>query len=337
MTWLKWTGIAWGAVLGLLWLGAVHIYAQAIADPDRLAIEQVTAYSGVINSGDMLVVIQYDIDYDTLPILAATDAFICRFMVDDSEVNASEIIAFNNLGYGLGVCSVYFSDLDRTAAGIEFDNPNAEDYEVQIQGKPSAFASPPTVTTLSIQYRDSTQTVPLLTADISEIANSLQNDADWLANDLTLITFTTGQQVLTSIGEAYLGQAIPNLQLMVPDLFGSSTTSPDVFERDFGTSEEDRLLSQWDASPVGPIFEGLGDELRIGKTWILALLGVGLLVLAFFIATEVSGSSAFGMLVLPFAFPLAIAAGFGPMTAVFFVTAMFVLGLMYSLFLRRAG
>jgi hypothetical protein len=329
--------IAASVTIGVVMLIST-VHAQvSISDPDSMTIESVRAYSGTINDGDMLVVIEYRIDYNALPSLAATDAFICRFFVDDLEVNASEIISFNDLGYGLGVCSMYFTEAELTAAGIEFENPNAEDYEAIVQGKPSAFADPPLVRTSSIDYRDDSQTMQFLQTDIANLAQDLENDAGWIANDLDLITFTTGQQVLTSIGEAYFGLAIPNLQIMIPDLFGTSTTSPEVFERDFGTSESDRLQTLWDASIFAPLITGMADAFHLSKVWILSLLGLGIIVLFFFVAKIETNDPNYAMLVVIIAFPLVIAAGFGSMVAVFFVAAIAVLGLMYVLFLRRAG
>lgn len=312
-------------------------FAITISDPDSLTIESVNAYDGVINADDLLVVIAYRIDYGTLPALAATDAFLGRFLVDGAEVNASEIVSFNDLGYGLGVSSVYFTAAEKVTASIEFDNPSSEDYEVSIQGKPSAFSDPPQIVTPSITYRDSTNTASLLQADVATIAESLENDAGWLANSFDMITFTTGQQVLTANGEAYLGQAIPNLQIMIPDLFGSSTTAPQVFERTFGTSEEDRLNSLWDNSPLGPIFSGLASDLGLSKIWIMGIIGVIACIGGVWLAFRTTGDPEYGILTLFFSFPLVTSAGLGTMSAIMFVAALGVLGLLYSMFLRRAA
>lgn len=342
MKWLKWFAIAWGAALSIaLFSVAPLIHAQSgIADPDSMLIDSARAYSGVINSGDMLVVINYEINYSTLPSLAATDAFLCRFFVSGSEVNASEIVAFNDLGYGLGVCSMYFTAADLTAAGIEYNNPNAEDYEVVVQGKPSAFADPPIVQSASIDYRPSGQTAQYLESDISNLAQALQNDADWIANGFgpnTLITFTNGQQVLTEAGTAYFGQAIPNLQIMVPEIFGSATTTPEIQERDYQFSERDRLQTLWDSSIFAPYITGMASGWNLSKTWILSLMGIGIMVLFFFVAQITTNDQRFAMLTLVFTLPLTVAMGFGTMTAVFFVAAVGIIGLMFSLFLRRAG
>lgn len=314
------------------------IHAQdAIPEADSLTIQSVNAYSGTINSGDMLVVIEYRIDYAVLPSLTATDAYICRFWVDNLEVNNSEIVSFNNLGYGLGACSMYFTDAERIASGIEFNNPNAEDYDIVVQGKPSAFADPPLVQTANINYRSASQTGPLLLADTTSLAERLENDADWIANDLDLITFTTGQEVLTSSGEAYLGRAVPNLQIMIPDLFGSSTTAPEIFERNFGNSEETALINQWRNSAMDPFISGISNDLQIGYVFILGLIGLAAVLGSVWLGKTLTGSGEFGLLAIPFTFPLVTVAGLGSMTALFFTAAVGLIGLMYSLFLRRAG
>ena len=331
-------GVSIGFIVAIFLFATRAAHAQAsIAEPDDLLIESVRAYSGAINTDDMLVVVQYRIDYDTLPSLAATDAFICRFFVDDVEVNNAEIIAFNNLGYGLGVCSMYFTDAQRQTAGIEFENPNAEDYEAVVQGKPSAFTDPPQVRTSSIVYRSSAQTGPSLTADVSNLAQSLENDADWVANEFDLITFTTGQQVLTFDGEAYFGLAIPNLQLMIPNLFGSSTVSPDVFERTFGNSEEQRLLGLWDSSPLNNSFNLIASGFGISKVWVLGLIGAIVIGAVVWFAKILTGDPEYGLLTIPFSYPLVTAVGLGSMTALFFTVAIGIIGLMFVLFLRRAA
>lgn len=317
-------------------IGGYPAHAVTIADPDSMTLQSVRAYSGVINSGDMLVLVQYNLEYASLPVLAATDAFIGRFLVDSVEVNAVELISFNNLGYGLGIFSMYFTAAEREAASIEFDNPGAENYTVVLQGKPSAFPDPPVVSTTSISYRSASNTTKLLLTDAADLAESLENNAGWIVNGLDLITFTVGQQVLTPTGEAYFGLAVPNMQIMIPDLFGSSTTAPTINERQFGTAEEDRLLSLWDAGPMGQIFQGLADSFHIGKSWVLGLFGLAAVVGAVWAASKLADPE-YGLLTIPFTWPLMIAAGLGSMSALMFTVAIAIIGLFYALFLRRAG
>ena len=116
------------------------------------------------------------------------------------EVNASEILAFQDLGYGTGIFSFYFTEAEKTTAGIEFNNPNSELYEVVLQGKPSAFTDPATVTTPTITFRSSTNTKQQLITILKALATTLQTDNAWVTNNILLLDFVAGQEVLTGDG-----------------------------------------------------------------------------------------------------------------------------------------
>ena len=327
-------------LIGLLLAFALAIESSLafgqVADPYTFVIESARAYDGVIDAGDMLVIVEYTIDYDTLPTATVTDNFLVRFMRGNSELNASEILTFNNSGYGLGVASMYFSAADMTAESVEFGNPNGEDYAVWLQGKPSAFPDPPTDQLAGIIYRDANDTRRILETDIAGLATNLENDPDWAVNSLDMIDFVAGQQVLTAAGESYFGQAVPNLQVMIPALFRSSLTSPGVFERDFNFSERDAVGSFWDGTAIGNGFDSVGTLLAIDAVVIAGIVGFILMGFFVFLANRVSGNPEFGIVSLAFTFPLAIAMGLGSMTALMLVGAIAVLGIGFALFLRRA-
>ncbi len=312
-------------------------FAQ-VAKPDLLRVESARAYSGTLEDGDMLVVVEYRIDYAVLPSAAAPDNFIIRFMRDAVELNAAEIFNFQNSGYGLGVTGLYFSELDMTNQSIEFGDPNAEGYQPWIQGKPSAFPDPPKDELLiAMTYRDAARTRTLLLTDIRDVALNLQNDSVWAGNGITMLEFLAGKNVFTVSGESYFGQAIPNLQLMIPEIFRSGITAGEVFERDFGFSERDRNLRFWDGTAIGTGIESVASLLRVDNVLIAGL--IGLIVMGFFVflANRISGVPEFGIVSLAFTFPLVTAMGLGSMTALMVVGTLAVLGIGFALFLRRAG
>ncbi len=312
-------------------------FAQ-VADPDLIRVESARGYSGALEDGDMLVVVEYRIDYAVLPTAAAPDNFIIRFMRGTTELNAAEIFNFQNSGYGLGVTGLYFSALDMTTNSIEFGDTNGEGYEAWIQGKPSAFPDPPKNDLISIiTYRSASNTRALLLTDIGNLALNLQNDAVWAANNLTMLEFIAGKKVFTVAGESYFGQAIPNLQIMIPEIFRSSITPGEVFERGFDFSERDVNLGFWDNTSVGDGIDSVASLLRVDSVLIAGV--VGLIVMGFFVflANRISGHPEFGIISLAFTFPLVTAMGLGSMTALMLVGAIAVLGIGFALFLRRAG
>ena len=309
-----------------------------VADPDLMRVESARGYSGTLEDGDMLVVVEYRIDYATLPTGGvAPDNFLIRFMRDNSELNATEIFNFQNSGYGLGVAGMYFSALDMTGNSIEFGDTNSEGYEVWIQGKPSAFPDPPKDELLAITYRDVGNTRPLLLADIRDLALNLQNDVVWVSNNISLVEFIAGKTVFTVTGESYFGQAIPNLQIMIPEIFRSSITPGEVFERDFDFSERDLNLGFWDGTAIGDGFDSVASLLRVDSVLVAGL--VGLVVMGFFVylANRISGHPEFGIISLAFTFPLVTTMGLWSMTALMLVGSLAVLGIGFALFLRRAA
>jgi hypothetical protein len=333
LKWLALIIIIIGAVFSLTRL----VYAQAVADPDTLTIDNIFAYDSVLEDDDLLVVVVYNVAYATLPTLGINQTFICRFLADSAEQNASEIIPFNNLGYGLGVCSFYWTASQKVTSSIEYDNPNSETYEVVVQGKPSAFASPPRVTNQNIQWRDANDTVNLLTADIIAIATTLETDAAWVANGFTLLDFITGLTVLTRNGESYFGRAIPNLAAMVPDIFGSSVTQPFIDEREFTFSERDRLGGFWVGTGLETAFQAGADMFNVPQSYFTAFIGLFLISIVAGLGIMITQSAEFGLMTAAVTVPLVGVIGLLSLTFVVVVGALCILALGFALFLRRAG
>lgn len=309
--------------------------AHAISDPDSMSITTARAYSGTIETGDMLVVVQYRIDYTVLPTETAADAFVCRFMRGTTELNASEIYAFNNKGYGVGVCSFYWTNLERIADSIEFGDPNGESYEVVVQGKPTAFPDPPRIGTTSITYRSATNTEQLLQTDIENIAFELESDPGWAGKDL--ITFTAGKRVFTQQGEDYFSRAIPNLQIMTPDLFRSSTTQPFVEERQHPKTYGNSLSNFWVGTPVDTWLTSTSAFLQVDKKVISSLIALFIMGLIVFLVTQFAGQFELGLLGAAVTLPIFVRIGWMTMPVGAIVAFMAILAIGWAFFLRRAG
>jgi len=334
-----WIGFCSGAAVVAALLLAAPVAAQTIIpDPDALLIQSVRAYDGVLSEDDFLVVVVYTIDYDTLPSDTVNNTFIGRFLGPaGTEVNATEILAFNNLGYGTGVLSFYFTKEEKETASIEFNNPNSETYTAIVQGKPSAFPDPPKVTTVGIVYRgQGVSTEDILQTDVSNTATSLETEFEWRDNDLQLLDFIAGRGVLTEDGESYFGRVIPNLQVMIRDLFRSSSTAPFVDERDFTFSERDRLLDFWDGTPVETSINSLTSLFRVDAVLVSGLLGLAMVGFFVYLSNKFTQSPEYGILTVAFVWPLTAAMGLTTMTAIMIATAIGVLGLGFAFVLRRA-
>ena len=152
----RWRSPLWWIVVGvwLLVLAALFSKAEAapssIANPDALLLDNIFAYDGVLQQGDLLLIIEYEINYTTLPTETANSAYLFRFLNGGSEKKVVAPFSFNNKGYRLGLVSMYFTKADKDTASIEFSNPNAESYQVILQGNPTFFPVPPSVTSTAI-------------------------------------------------------------------------------------------------------------------------------------------------------------------------------------------
>ena len=321
------------ALLGALVPGR----ALAVDVPDNLLIESALAYSGVLESGDMVVIVRYDIDYASIPTEVVSETFVGRFMRGTSELNATEILNFQNGGYGQGIFSFYFTASDMTTQSIEYGDTNNEGYTVVLQGKPTAFAVPPTVNSVTITYRNSAITKQILNSDTIQLARVLQDDSIWSGNGIQLIDFATGRQVLTTDGQSYFGQAVPNMQIMVPDLFGSSVTGITPNERDFTFSERDRLQSFWDGRGIDDSFQAGADLFDTSKlTFTTVALALPLIVGIIVFGTAISGSPEFGIATAALTVPMVTRIGLMSMTFAFVVGLLCAVALGFAYFLRRA-
>ena len=328
--------------------------AFAISDPDSIMISDVRAYDSVLESGDLLVIVEYDLPYTSIPTETIGDAYLGRFLRSTAELNSVEPFSYNDKGYGVGAFSLYWSATQRTTDSIEFDDTNSEAYAITLQGKIGVFTgSVPTTTTTTITWQDVSDTKDLLKQHIVELAQRFEADPDW--NDGTqsniintastnfgnLISVTTGNDQLTAVGEEYFSNAIPQLQVMVPSMFSSGVTTPDFTERSFDTSFEGNINSFWDGNWVDTRFQNLANTYRVPKRTLTTILALFFMCLiAWFVAKLLDNTDngmAFGLLTFAVTLPMAAAVNWVPMAVVAAVGFICLTGVSWSIWGRRSG
>lgn len=335
--------LIWGLTLAVLWLlSPTAVFA--IPDPDVApSIDTVYAYSGVRETGDLLIIAQYTVTYASTPTVPISDTYVGRFLRGTTELNSVEPTPFNDRGYGVGIFSLYWSNSQRDTDSIEFSNTNSESYIIGISGKAGQFpGTVPSSSTNTILWRAATQTITLLTQDILTLGQVLENNAEWRSPSVQLLlTSITGTQTLTSTGENYFSSAVPNLQTMVPDIFSSAAQSPEVFTRTPRLDYKDNLDNIWTGNWIRTRFQNLADTLRVPRN---VLEGGTVFVLMCVVAigiakvTENTGNGLeLGILSMAMTLPLFTAAGMISMTVTMVVALIAVMGLSWSFFLRRAG
>lgn len=340
----------WGtwAVIAAVFLWVVTFStAFAIADPDSIAIEDVRAYDSALEADDLLIVVEYNLPYTSLPDEVISDAFLGRFLRDTTELKSVEPFAFNDKGYGRGIFSLYWTAVQKSADSIEFENTNAEGYKLILQGKVGVFTgSVPTITSTSIIWTDTAKTATFLFQDIERIARKFENDPGWNddADFADLIENPGGTVQLTSSGigsgEEYFSNAIPQLGAMIPSIFSSAQTSPDVSEKPDSRSFANTKDQFWEGNWIDDHFNFLATQYQAPKrmfTGMAAVIFMGLI--AFFCANLLGQhelAAPFGLLTMAFTFPMFGAINFFPLNFVLTATfVMGVLGLGWVFFLRK--
>ena len=315
----------------------------AIADPTSISIDDVRAYDGVLSSGDMLLVVEYDLVYASTPTETIDQAFLGRFIKDGIEYASVEPYAYNEKGYGRGVFSLYWTKAQKDADGIEFANPNTEVYEITFQGKVGVFpGTAPSTTTSTIDWRETTDTATELFNHVQSLANSLQQEADW-SDNIPLISTTADIIQLSAKGEDYFTNTIPSLGSMIPSIFSSGLSTPDDTTTEHSKDFEAKVDTFWDTdgSWVDERFDNLAETFRMPKRVITSILSLFIIAgVVWGCAKLMDGSDRgweFGLLTIAVTLPLLTAANWMPMGVTMSVALFALLGIGWTLFLRRAG
>tara|TARA_R110000782_G_scaffold39370_1_gene91500 strand:- start:151 stop:1242 length:1092 start_codon:yes stop_codon:yes gene_type:complete len=320
----------------------------AISNPTSISIVDVTAYDAVLEADDLLVVVEYELNYAVIPAEIISDAYLGRFLNGTTELTSVEPYAFNDNGYGSGIFSFYWSPAQKETASIEFNNPNAEPYRVVLQGKPGVFpGTAPSITTPTIDWQDVSNTSNLLYAQVSDLAYKFENIPAW--NDdiaIDLIQSPGGVLQLTAAGsgsgEEYFSNTIRELQSMIPAIFSSGTSAPDFSESPVNQSYEENLNTFWDNNWVGTHFDTLATTYDAPRGVITALIATIFIGLISFFCANLLGQNAesagFGMLSMAVTLPMFTAINMVPLN--FTIVTVFILGVLgigWVIFLRRAG
>ncbi len=341
--WAGWFWAYFAVVAGVfLWLGHTPL-VYAIADPDSISIQGVRAYDSVLEADDLLIVVEYNLAYTTLPDEIISDAYLGRFLRDSTELKSVEPFAFNDKGFGRGVYSLYWTAVQKSADSIEFDNPNSENYQVRLQGKVGVFTgSVPTIASSSIVWTNELNTAALLFQDIETVARKFENDTGW--NDdpdfADLINDQGGAVQFTLTGETYFSNAIPQLITMIPAMFSLAKESPDFSEKPDSRSFANDKDQFWNGNWIDTHFDFLATQHQAPKRTFTAMAAVIFMGLIAFFCAGLLGqnelAAPFGILTMAFTFPMFGAINFFPLN--FVLTTTFVLGILglgWIFFLRK--
>lgn len=310
--------------------------ALAIVDPDSMGLDEVYGYQNVAEVGDILFLAYYDIDYGSIPTETVTAAFLFRIMDSSgpTELGSTAPFSYINSGYDEGVVAVYFSAAQVELLGITAQDTNLE---VILQGNPSLFGSPPSITNASIVWPSVLSTKSHIRGVVTAMALSLElNWAAYTSPDIELLQPTANGNVFSTEGEYYFSNVIPNAPLVISDLFIGRTDVPFVDNREFDYSYRDQLLQFWDNSSIGTALDNAAAVFSTPRTLFttMALIAFNVVVIMAMIkANPAAGQIA--PLTVAIILPVGAWVGLTDMVFAALIAMFALLGTVFFLYLRR--
>ena len=119
-------------LLPLLLILATAIPVLAITNPASIAINSVRAYEGLWESGDMLLVVEYEVMYDPDPDEDPQDTFLAGVW-DGAVKGPDRALDY----YQHNFTSIYLTAAEVTSFGYELN----DELSIKVMGNPSYFPS----------------------------------------------------------------------------------------------------------------------------------------------------------------------------------------------------
>ena len=262
-----------------------NIARAAEPEPTTLIINSIDAYNDVINDNDQLHLVTFEIDWSSGN-YTATEAFIFRFISNGIEIATTTPYSYYNEGKSQGVIGFFFDANDPNLPTWESAN-----LSIQLIGNPLIdWAVDPSTFETSSSAWNSWNTGTLTAARVRRIALDLEDV--W---SIDLIEPVSGVNKLTSYGEDYFTNSIPNLQEIAPNLFTSRVTSPSFPTDNHSSTAGDEAMDRWTATGNGTfdvteaaVYFGTSRNWLMSGLWIVA--SITLLVLMTYGTGQIKGT-----------------------------------------------
>ena len=261
--------------------------ANATSLPDSDPTADFYVYRNLLETGDWLLLIAYNIPYVTTPTEPVNETFMFRMLDTDNvtELGTVTLYVWNDNGYGYGVASMYWDAGNVTANGMIWNTA----YTVRLSGNPVNFATPPeyNMQVTSADYSAQTVTATVQSELASRIvALAADLDTRWgLGAVYSLLSETETGTVLSVYGEAYFRGAIYGLQGLCPQVFqfviSDINLSPRSWAKNYVTTLVNQYVGTWvdTAKKAGAALFGTDFDLTALLTSLLVAGGIGIMTI----------------------------------------------------------
>jgi len=269
-----------GFVVGLFCLFASPAYA--VDNPDSITIGDSYVFRDVLEDGDWLVFVRYDVNYGSVPDDYASECFYMALLDGDGDVLGGTHFQRELEYYQHNIRSIYLTASQVTEASLTWES----EYKLRVSGFASKFdplvegTNMKTTTLTSSNYYEG-----------SELGGVMLSQAQILEDDWGITLLTNG--LLNVTGQAYFVEAVPDLASMDSSIFSTAIAQMEVDDTylDMDTEYSDALVDN--KGPIlGGAIEDLAGTFRVSETWASIWL-VAMLSLTFsgivFAATKDTG------------------------------------------------
>lgn len=224
----------------------IAVPALALEEPTTVSLDDIAVFGALIEDEDFLAVVPYNIAFTSEPEPNIDATFIFRLLSPDGSTEngtALAVPAYNG-GYGYGVVSFYFS------SGMEW----GEAYIFRVQQNPTYY---PTA-----QYWDFTigeSNYSTASDQAAALKAKIVDSATFLAPlyEVNLLAKSeAGSTVLSTYGELYYLDVIPQLNTMCPNLFSVQLENPDYTQRTWDTAFAENLETKYEDTIFGDFMTG---------------------------------------------------------------------------------
>lgn len=196
---------------------------SAIADPDSPP-EVNAVYVFDFDDGSLGVLIDYYLEYAVTPNETASEAYFAVLTDTDgaTQLKAVAPYTFIDSGYGHGLVWIPFTSAEVTSYGIT--SANQTDYRVWLIGNPTLSwndGSPPKTIATIESWQSTGDMAVILAQRVLYYADQLE--LEW---SLDMVESTALGNRLTTVGESYFDNVIPNLRTLAPACYSASTIYP---------------------------------------------------------------------------------------------------------------
>ena len=325
--------VAWMSVLLSLtaWILVFVPVSADTASPNATSINESFVWQNVLETGDYLLIIQYGVNYTTIPTTDITDTFVFRLMdeTNTNEIGVIEAYSYNNSGYGAGIAAWYF-DADNAPAW-------GQPYWIRIEGKTGVFDSPPVY---NFNLSGSAYSSEAVQSNVqNEMANELIELAKQIGNSWSPSVALTEEAetgtILSVYGEAYFRSAIPGIQSMCPQLFFLQIYDVTVTNTTWSTNQSDASAATVQNSTAGTAIIGIAGLFNMSFSAI-AMIPILIVIIVLVIVGAVQGNMLSGLINGGFLLTGAAAFGWFPLGILMIIAFFSGVYILYHLLFKNS-